>query len=140
VAEILEHVARVDGGVVKIMAIRAAEPLTATSEELEHARLTVQRVGWVRNRETRVQAPDRVLPSGTLSIESALEQLATTRAALRAAYLSANPAVLDGAIHPHPFLGPITVRGWVELAAHHDARHVRQVAEIAAAWADAAGR
>jgi hypothetical protein len=31
-----------------------------------------------------------------------------------------------------PLIGPITVRGWVELVAHHDARHALQIAEIAA--------
>ena len=132
VVEVLEHVSRVDGGVTRIIANRAQEPLTATPEELRAAHLTEERAAWVRERKTRVQAPERVRPSGTLSMEAVLEQLANTRAALKQAYVTTDPAVLDGAIFPHPFLGPITVRGWVELAAHHDARHALQIAEIAA--------
>jgi hypothetical protein len=131
VAEIVEHVSRIDTGVVKILSVRGAEPLSATPAQLADARLTPEKIARVRGRTERVEAPDRVRPTGTLSPEAALEQLAAARAALKAAYASADPAVLDGAVHPHPLIGPITLRDWFELAAHHDARHAAQIAELA---------
>ena len=134
VAEIVEHVARIDTGVGKLLQLRAAEPLTATPEELAGARLTPERVAAVRSRATRFEAPERVRPTGTLSPEAALERLVSARAALVSAYLAADPAVLDGATHVHPVIGPVTLRGWIELAAHHDARHAQQVAELAELW------
>jgi len=139
VAEIIEHVARIDIGVGKILALRAAEPLTATPEQLAAARLTPERVARVRSRAERFEAPERVRPTGTLSPNAALEHLASARDALTAAYRAADPAVLDGAIHPHPVIGPVTLRGWFELAAHHDARHAAQIAELADAWAEGVG-
>ena len=131
VVEILEHISRVDQGVVRLIVVSAAKPLTATREELAQARFTPKRANAVRERTTRVQAPERVHPTRGLSMDSALDQLATSRASLKAAYVTANPTVLDGAVHPHPFLGPITLRGWVEFVAHHEARHAQQIAEIA---------
>ena len=131
VAEIVEHVARIDLGVAKLIALRSGEPVTATPEQLAEAQLTPERITWVRSRDQRVEAPERVRPAGLLSPEEALSQLGGARAALKAAYLAADPAVLDGAVHPHPLIGPITLRGWIALAAHHDARHAQQVAELA---------
>jgi DinB family protein len=131
VAEILEHISRVDRSVVKMIAVGAAKPLTATPADLARAQFTPKRANAVRERATRVQAPEPVHPIGGQSIESALEQLASARGSLKAAYLAASPTVLDGAVQPHPFLGPMTLRGWVEFTAHHDARHARQIAEIA---------
>jgi hypothetical protein len=131
VAEIVEHVARIDLGVAKLLAVRTAEPRTASAEELADAALTPEKVARVRSRAERFEAPDRVCPTGTLTPEAALARLADARAALKAAYASADPAVLDGAVYPHPVIGPLTVRGWFLLAAHHDARHAQQVEELA---------
>jgi hypothetical protein len=131
--EIAEHVARIDVGVAKLLALKGAEPVTSTPAEREAARLTPQRAALVRDRSVRVEAPDRVRPTGALDEPAVQAQLAAARAAFLQAYQAADPAVLDGALHPHPFIGPVTLRGWVELAAHHDARHAQQLDEIAGA-------
>jgi hypothetical protein len=130
-AEIVEHVARLERGLLKLLALRAAEPLTATPEQLAAAEMTPERIARVRSRAERFEAPDRVCPTGTLDPEAALAQLASARAALRAAYTTADPAVLDGSVYPHPVIGPVTLRGWFALTAHHDARHAQQLAELA---------
>lgn len=133
VVEILEHVARIDTGVAKLLALRAVEPVPATPEELAAARLAPHKIAAVREPTQRVEAPERVRPRGAVAPDSAAEHLAAARAALEAAYQAADPAVLDGMVHPHPFVGPLTLRGWVEFVAHHDARHARQIGELAGA-------
>jgi hypothetical protein len=133
-AEVVEHVARIDRGVAMILSLRAGEGPSAAPESLGGAQLTAERAAVVRDRARRLEAPERVRPTGALSPAAALEQLTEARASLAAAYLAADAAVLDGAVHPHPLLGPITVRGWFELAAHHDARHAQQLAELAEAF------
>jgi hypothetical protein len=136
VVEILEHVARVDTSVARLLALRAAEPVWATPDELDAGRLTPRRVAALRDPTLRpIEAPDRARPKGQVAPEGAIEHLATTRAALENAYRTADPALLDGMVFTHPFLGALTLRGWVEMAAHHDARHARQIAEIANGWA-----
>jgi hypothetical protein len=134
VAEIVEHIARIDTGVAKVLAMKSAEPLTAGPEELAGASMTPEKAARIRGRNERVEAPDRVRPSGTLTAEAAMTQLAHARAGLKGALLEADPAALDGAAHPHILLGPLTLRAWVEFAAHHDARHAQQVAELADLW------
>jgi hypothetical protein len=133
-AEIAEHVARIDRGVEMLLTVRGAEPPTATADELAGAALTAERVARVRARAERVQAPERVRPTGAVAPEDALAALTEARASLATAYRAADPAVLDGIVHPHPVLGPLTLRGWCELVAHHEARHASQVAEIADAF------
>jgi len=134
VVEVVEHVARIDGGIGKLLALRAAEPRTATPQELATAQLTPEKIARVRSRAEKFEAPERVRPTGTLAPEVALERLAEGRGALVAAYHAADATVLDGAVHVHPVIGPLTLRGWVELAAHHAARHAQQIAELANGW------
>lgn len=127
---ILEHCARVEGNVARLITKGAELPRTATPEELLAARLTEQKIGWVRNRATKVEAPERVHPTGTLDAAAAVAQLQASRDAVLDAFAAAEPAVLDGVIFPHPFIGPLTLRAWVELIAHHDARHAEQIGEL----------
>lgn len=131
VADVMEHVARVDFSVSKLLAMREGQPLTATPDEVAAAQLTPAKIAGLRSRARPVEAPERVRPTGTQSLEEVLHNLTTSRESLKNAYLAATPAVLDGAIHPHPFFGPLTLRAWVELSAHHEARHAQQIAEIA---------
>jgi hypothetical protein len=136
--EVAEHVGRIDVGVTKMLALYAAQP-PLPPDECERARLSPDRAELVRGRAQRIEAPERVRPAGGLGEAEVLAQLEQARAALVAAYRAAAPEVLDGRVHPHPFLGPVTLRGWVELAAHHDARHAQQVDELAEQLADRAG-
>jgi hypothetical protein len=130
VVEIMEHVARIDTGVGKLLALRAAEPVLASPQQLAEAELTPERIRQLRDRTNRIEAPERVRPTGTLSPDAVLAQLATARSALKSAFLAADRALLDGVVHPHPILGLLTLRGWVTLTAHHDARHAQQIAEV----------
>jgi len=126
-AQIIEHCARVEGGVARMIAKGAEMPRTATAEELQAAVLTERTIGWVRERSIKVEAPERVRPTGTLDADASLAQLQASRAALLEAFATADNAVLDGVTFPHPFIGPLTLRSWVELTAHHDARHAAQM-------------
>ena len=137
--EVVEHVARIDRRVAMLVAVRTAEPRPAAADALAAAVLTPEKVARVRDRAERFVAPERVRPTGALAPAAVLEELTEARAALVAAYVEADPAVLDGTVHPHPVIGPLTLRSWFALAAHHDARHAQQLAEIAGAFAAPAG-
>lgn len=132
--EIAEHVSRVEAGVAKLLALRAGMPLAATSDELVEGALTPAKIATLRTRDPKVSAPERTHPTGTLTPARVLEKLAGSRARLRAAFDSTDPAILDGALFPHPYIGQLTLRAWVELVAHHDARHAQQMTEVASHW------
>ncbi len=139
VIEVVEHVARVDRGVAKLLATARAGELRAAKEEaaakaasILAAPLPAIIVSKIRDRSVRLEAPERVRPTGTLSPDGAMELLVDARAALVEAYRAAPADVLDQAVWSHPYFGPLTLRAWVELSAHHDARHAAQLHELAA--------
>lgn len=134
VTEVIEHVTQIDFGVTRLLTTRGAEKPNATAEQLAVAQLTADKIAAVHDRSAHLEAPERLQPTGTLSHESAVAQMESARSALRAAYLAADPAALDGAIQHHAVLGPLTLRSFVESVAHHDARHAQQVAELADGW------
>lgn len=131
-AEIVQHVARVEAGVVKMIGAGATMPRTATADELAEAVITDRKRRIVRDRSVKVEAPERTHPREALDADAAMAQLVASRAALLAAFRAADLAVLDGVTFPHPFIGALTLRAWVELIAHHDNRHAQQMAELLA--------
>lgn len=131
-AEVAEHVSRVEHGIIRLLETKAAEPAPPRpADPSSRTAMPDAVVQGARDRSRRAPAPDRTHPTGTLTPEASFAQHAVTRARLEAAYASAAPEVLDGHTWPHPFLGVLTLRGWVELAAHHESRHAGQVREIA---------
>lgn len=132
--EIAEHVARVEKGVARLLVTLATVPLTATPEELADAQMTAGKIAAVRTRDAKLTAPERTHPTGALAPAMVMEQLTASHAGLRAAFTAATDAVLDGTVYPHPFIGPLTLRAWVALVAHHDARHAQQMADVADHW------
>jgi uncharacterized damage-inducible protein DinB len=133
VAEVLEHLAHVERGIAKLIAIRGREQPPA--EQPAAAPLDDARIARLRGREARIEAPERVRPSGTMSASEALGALEDARAKLRDAVIAADSRSLDACTHAHAVLGVLTLRDWVRFVAHHEARHAAQVAEIARALA-----
>jgi DinB family protein len=133
VAEILEHLTQVERFITNLLITRgqAAPAEPAATAMLDEAKLTPDRAARIRDRSVRLQAPERIRPAGALGAAEALEALAAARAGLVAAFLASDPAVLDGVTQRHPAVGLLTLRGWVQFVAHHEARHAAQVEEIA---------
>ncbi len=128
--EVAEHVSRVERGVVRMLTSGATMPQSTSAATLAEAQLTEAKIDTVRVRTEKVQAPERAHPKGGFDTPGVLAELAQSRAALLDAFRAAEPAVLDRVTYPHPFIGPLTLRAWVELVAHHDARHTQQLAEL----------
>lgn len=132
-AEVAEHLSRVEHGIVRLLETTGREPVPSRAAEDATSVMSSAAVQGARSRARRIDAPDRTWPTGRLTPEEAFAQHLATRARLTAAYAATDPRALDGHTWPHPFLGVLTLRGWVELAAHHESRHAEQVREIAAA-------
>jgi hypothetical protein len=128
-AEVLEHLAVVERGIAKLLTVRGRE--TPTPDAVPAAGLSDDRIAALRGRDKRIEAPERVRPTGTVDFAGALHALEETRASLRKALVDADPKSLDGCTHTHPVLGTLTLRDWANFVAHHEARHAAQVAEIA---------
>lgn len=130
-AEVVQHVARVEAGVVKMLGAGSTMARTATAEELTAAQWSERKAHIVRDRTVKVQAPERTHPRDAVDADAVVAQVTQSREALLAAFRAADAAVLDGVTFPHPFIGELTLRAWVELVAHHEPRHAEQLAELA---------
>jgi len=137
VAEILEHLAIVEQSVATLIATRGRERLPDNAEP--PVPLDEVRIARLRGRERRIEVPDRVRPSGTLTAAAAREALDASRHALLDAVNHADPAALAQRSYVHAIIGRIVLRDWIAFVAHHEARHAAQIHEIADALSGAKG-
>ena len=133
VAEILEHLARVEQQLTRFLSTKLSEAKAAgqlapqpdtspISGSLSHE--------LVVDRRRLVIAGERVTPRGEMSSTTALATLETTRAQLREAISSVDGLGLEYFVLPHPALGPINGYQWFLFIGSHEARHAAQIREI----------
>ena len=132
IAEVLEHLVRLETGLTKLLTLRGQQPPPPdTPAPADSSLMSPALARLVRDRSKRIEAPERVLPAGALMADEALAHLQNARSGMLEAFGTANSDALDQLTHPHPVFGPLTLRSWVALAADHEARHADQISEIA---------
>jgi hypothetical protein len=137
VAEILEHLSLVDELFTQRMsnAIQAARDQGLAAETADRAPLPSAIVTRMADRVNRRDAPETVVPSGTVGDEEALAALGRAHERLRSVVMAADGLALSQVTHDHPFFGALTIYQWVELTTAHEARHLQQIGEVAGALA-----
>ena len=78
----------------------------------------------------KVEAPERVQPTGEVTLEESLARIQETKRffdGLRADFESFD---LSEHTFPHPFFGQITAAEWLVLAGGHAARHIKQIEKL----------
>ncbi len=137
-AEVLEHLVRVEKGVAKLMALKIGELQASPEpphETADMVAITDARFGVLANRANRIEAPDRVVPEGEMSAESARMALMETRGILLDQLHAGDGLAYSTVLHPHPFLGTLDLYEWVYFVGAHERRHAEQVRELAAHFA-----
>ena len=137
VAEVLEHLTKVNHLFAERIATSVAEARAAGLGPEEHPRapLSDDIVNKMKDRRQRRQARDIVMPSGDVDCDVAWTDLDRARDDVRAAALAADGLALGSVTSEHRFFGVLNVYQWVELTAEHECRHADQIREIAAALA-----
>jgi hypothetical protein len=134
VAEVLEHLTRVEQQLTRLLSMRLSEqaatllPATDTSSiltRLDHHRIL--------DRRRPITAGERVLPRGEMDATAALAALEASRAKLRELVVAHDGIAIDAVTHPHPVLGVIDAYQWFIFIGSHEARHAEQIREIATA-------
>lgn len=137
IREIVEHITIVENGMATIcsrLLQKSAEENLAndgkaniSAEFLEKAKLIANR------RERKAQAPERVLPSGTLSVAESLAKMEETSKLLQ--QVKEELEAIDTQKHkfPHPFFGDLSATEWFALVGGHEFRHIDQIEEILSA-------
>ena len=133
IAQLFEHISMVDEGIGKIcnkllQQAEAEGKLFDGSVKLSDAFL--ERSGEIAN--LRVEAPERVQPTGEKTIAESMAVLDENR--IRLNDIKALFETFDGNefTFPHPFFGEISAVEWLRLLGGHEARHTRQIEALMA--------
>jgi hypothetical protein len=131
-AECLEHIATVESRLLHRIQQKLTElpepekrPLTAGKDAIIPAR--------VPNRTTKVDAPERLRPTGRWQLDELPAQFSATRARTIEFISAVDPdsdRSLRDHIFPHISLGEIDCYQWLLFIVHHGDRHVHQMEEI----------
>lgn len=133
IAEVLEHLQIVEGGVARLISRKLERACAAgLGPETETGSLlrSLDRFALLE-RGTSMLAPDFVQPRGTLTAAEAAAALAESRRALREALAAGDGLALGAVSAPHVLLGPLTLYQWVLFVGQHEYRHTIQIGEIA---------
>jgi len=131
IAEIVEHVSIVDAGIARICAKllngakaagKASDGSLAITEKF--------REGTARIANEKLEAPDRVRPTGKVSIASALATMDATATGVEALRADLARVDLSANTFPHPFLGDMTAAEWLVMYGGHQARHAAQIERL----------
>ncbi len=79
---------------------------------------------------TKAEAPERVHPTGKVSIDESLSLLATSSQAFDSLRSDMETIDLAGQTFPHPFFGDLTAGEWLVMAGLHEGRHAAQIERL----------
>ena len=131
VAQIVEHIVTVNDGVFRIcrkLLGKAKEAGTRASKTLNVSDAFLDRS--VEVHQVKLQAPERVHPTGSVTVEESLAKLDENRRQMEE--LRPLFAEFDGdtAKFPHPYFGEISAVEWLIMAGGHEARHTNQIRNV----------
>ncbi len=128
VAQIVEHVSMVESGISRICAklLSSAE----TDGQLSDGTVRISDRFIEKSSEIasmKLEAPERVHPTGEVSITESLDSMEESRTKL--SELRPLFEEFDGDTHkfPHPFFGDLSAVEWLALVGGHEARHLKQI-------------
>jgi uncharacterized damage-inducible protein DinB len=135
VADLFEHLAKVEHSCARVIAKAVAERRAAGDAGVEREESSIMaalddRRLTDRSRPTR--SPEPVTPTGRLSGEEALAAITASRAELRQALRDADGMALGGIRRTHARLGEIDLYQWILFVGQHEERHRSQLDEIVA--------
>jgi uncharacterized damage-inducible protein DinB len=135
VAEVLEHLHRVERGVARLFQHRlerASSDGVGAERETGSLMRSLDRFRLTR-RDRAIDAPEPVRPRGEYNAEQALAALTESRRALLTALRLGDGLALGELNFPHPLLGSLDLYQWVLFVGQHETRHAAQIQEIAQA-------
>ena len=133
VAQIVEHIAIVDEGALRICSklLTKAQAAGQTSDGsvviTDNFRQKGSEIAGMK-----VEAPEFVRPTGSKTIAESITKLDETAQRieeLRELFTSVNGTELK---FPHPFFGDISAQEWLALKGGHEMRHIKQIEKVLA--------
>jgi hypothetical protein len=129
IAQILDHLRLVEGGVARLVTKRAGQARAAGLREEDSAESIIRSFDpyAARLASAVLQSPEPVRPRVDVSHAEALAGLESSREALRVAAGSANGLALGEIKHTHPILGELDLYQWLIFLGGHEERHKKQI-------------
>ncbi|HVF48296.1 MAG TPA: DinB family protein [Pyrinomonadaceae bacterium] len=133
IQQVAEHLALVDIGIGRICSklIEASKAGGAVSD----GSFSVTEAFGRRAREIaglKVEAPDRVQPTGDVDIAESLARIEANRAVFDSLRRDLDSVDFSEPKFPHPFFGDLTAGEWLAMAGMHQHRHTRQIEKLLA--------
>lgn len=131
IAHIIEHMAIVQDGMTKISAKLLNEAQSAGKSSDGSAKLSenfMQKAAEAK--ALKLEAPERVRPSGNQTIAESLQKMDENRQRLEELRPLFESVDCSETKFPHPFMGDLTAHEWLTLVGGHEARHLRQIENI----------
>lgn len=128
--EVLSHLAMIEVSVGEILRRKlrlaiAAEILPTAGEQPRRWRNLASKL---LDEGMKVEAPDFVVPDGSMSAASAWQSLQASRAKLRQILLAADGKNTETIVSRHVLLGVLTFEEWFGFVGYHEQRHAAQIA------------
>jgi len=129
IANIVEHVSLVDGGIIRL----SAKLLTDAREKGERSDGTAK-ISEAFLQEAsiprKLQAPERVRPTGTRTVAESFAKMDENREKLEELRSLFETVECSDLKFPHPYFGDLTAHEWLALLGGHEARHTKQIEGI----------
>ena len=130
-AELIEHIAIVEDGMTRICAKLLGK---AQTEEKRSNGSAIISADFLQKAaasvEQKLEAPERVRPTGTKTVAESLAKMEENRETLK----QMRPLFesFDGSTHkfPHPAFGDLSAHEWLALVGGHELRHLRQIKHL----------
>lgn len=134
VAEVIQHLALVEGRITQLLASLIDEARAAglgPENETSPVTPTLDLAG-LANRSSRITANEASQPRANLDADAAWAMLEQRRAELRALVHSADGLALEQVTALSPTRRELNAYQWILFVGGHEARHTAQIREIAA--------
>ncbi len=134
IREIVEHLSIVENGMASISARllqKSGEENLSNDGQANISVEFLEKAASIADRRTRkAQAPERVLPSGNLSIEESFAKMEANSEILKQIQTGLETVNTQKHKFPHPFFGEMSATEWLALIGGHEIRHLDQIEEI----------
>ncbi len=131
IENIVEHIAIVQEGMMKICTKMLNEAKAKGAAATGEAKISGEFLQKAAAGQTlKFEAPDRVRPTGTKTIEESFVKLAETREKLEELRPMFESVECSDFKFPHPFFGDLTAHDWLALIGGHELRHIKQIEGI----------
>jgi uncharacterized damage-inducible protein DinB len=131
IGHVVEHISMVETGVSMICS-RMVEAAKADGKMSDGSFSLSEkfRENLSQLATARVEAPERVQPTGEVAIQDSLATLSAATATLETLRSDLESTDVTGHTFPHPYFGALTATEWLVIAGLHERRHTGQIESL----------